>query len=176
MTSALWGRLAQHNRLFKTENEIENENLDVGLTYSKNHDWYIRDTKYKKDGTEICELVNCRKQYYFSIARIKPFLLAKSRELTGKVAIKYIDDVIRIHTDNITFNKEHDNVIFHQKTFKLTKELKTTGEIEWRNCACYKNYTNEKYTTKTFTMKLLKMKQNLRMTNKLFLSSYTLVY
>jgi hypothetical protein len=70
--------------------------------------------------------------------------------MIGKVAIKYIDDVIRICCDNVTFDKPHDDVIFKSKTFKLTKELKTCGLIEWRNYMCYKNYTNEKYTTKNF--------------------------
>lgn len=43
--------------------------------------------------------------------------------------MKYIDSVIRIHTDNVTFNKEHDDVLYESKTFKLTKEAKTTGLI-----------------------------------------------
>jgi hypothetical protein len=70
--------------------------------------------------------------------------------MIGKVAIKYIDDVVRIHTDNVTFNRQHDDVVFQSKTFKLTKEEKTTGLIEFRRVDCYKNYTNEKYKTKNF--------------------------
>jgi hypothetical protein len=70
--------------------------------------------------------------------------------MIGKVAIKYIDDVIRICCDNVTFNNHHDDVIFQSKTFKLTKELKTCGLIEFRRVDCYRNYTNEKYTTKNF--------------------------
>ena len=40
--------------------------------------------------------------------------------MTGKVAIKYIDDVVRICIDNVTFNKVHDDVVFERNTFKLT--------------------------------------------------------
>jgi hypothetical protein len=155
MTSALWGRLAQFNRLFKTDEEIINENLDVSLEYDINHDYYIRNITQNRKGDDVYELVNCKKPYYYNIARIKPFLLAKSRDMIGKVAIKYIDSVIRLHTDNVTFNKQHDDVVFESKTFKLTKENKTTGLIEWRRCDCYKNYTDEKYTTKNFKDDLL---------------------
>ena len=69
------------------------------------------------------------------------FLLAKSREIIGKVAIKYIDDVVRICVDNVTFNKVHDDVVFQANTFKLTKENKTTGLIEWKYVTCYSNHT-----------------------------------
>jgi hypothetical protein len=150
ITSSLWGRLAEHNKLFKTFEEIVEENLDVSLEYDPNHKYYIRNTTQNKRGDDLCEIVNCKKPYHFNIARVKPFLLSKSREMIGKVAIKYIDDVVRIHTDNVTFNRQHDDVVFQSKTFKLTKEEKTTGLIEFRRVDCYKNYTNEKYTTKNF--------------------------
>jgi hypothetical protein len=150
ITSSLWGRLAEHNRLFRTDEEIVEQNLDVSLDFDPNHKYYIRNVTQNKRGDDLCEIVNSKKPYHFNIARIKPFLLSKSREMIGKVAIKYIDSVIRIHTDNVTFNEEHDDVVFQSKTFKLTKEEKTTGLIEFRYVDCYKNYTNEKYTTKGF--------------------------
>jgi hypothetical protein len=46
--------------------------------------------------------------------------------------MKYIDDVV----DNVTFDKEHDDVVFQTKELKLTKEDKTTGLIEWRRVDC----------------------------------------
>ena len=61
--------------------------------------------------------------------------------MTGKIAIKYIDDVVRILIDNVTFNKVHDDVVFQANTFKLTKEAKTTGIIEWKYGTCYYNET-----------------------------------
>ena len=149
ITSSLWGRLAEFNRLFKTDEEIVDENLDVSLKYDPKHKYYIRSTKTNRKGDDLCELVNSKKPYHFNIARIKPFLLAKSREMIGKVAIKYIDDVVRICVDNVTFNKVHDDVVFQANTFKLTKENKTTGFIEWKYTTCYKNYTTN-YETKHF--------------------------
>lgn len=150
LTSQLWGRLAEHNRLYKTEEEIQNENLDVVLNYDSNHDYYIRNITVNKKGDDVCELVNCKNPYKYTLSRVKPFLLSKSRYLTGKIAMAHIDDVVRIHTDNVTFNVQHDDVLDILKTFPLTKEDKTTGLIEWRRTSCYKHHTNSKFTTKNF--------------------------
>jgi hypothetical protein len=142
MTSALWGRLAQHNRLFVTQDEMDGKRLDVTVNYNLKHDYYIRDITYnhKKD-SEVLELVNTKQPFKFNIARIKPFLLSKSRSLTGTIAMIYIDDVVRIHTDNVTFNKQHDDVICERKAMKLAKEDKTTGDIEWKGVGSYINHT-----------------------------------
>ena len=69
--------------------------------------------------------------------------------MIGKVANKYIDDVVRIHTDNVTFKKKHDDVVFESKTFKLLKEDKTTGLINFKRVDCYKNYTTG-FETKSY--------------------------
>jgi hypothetical protein len=84
--------------------------------------------KIDRKGNDLCEIINSRKPYHFNIARIKPFLLAQSRIMTGKIAIKYIDDVERICIDNVTFNKVHDDVVFQASTFKLTKEAKNNRD------------------------------------------------
>jgi hypothetical protein len=150
MMSSLWGRLCEYNRIFKTRDELIN--YDVTLRYDINHKYYVRNITYnKKKDTNVYEIVDSNRPYRYNIARIKPFLISKSRELTGKIAIKYIDDVVRIHTDNITFNKEHDDVIgCTSKFMTLTKEDKTTGLITFRGVACYRNHDNENYTTKNY--------------------------
>lgn len=150
MTTALWGRISQHNRLFKTEQECEDEDIDYLDNFNIDHAYYIRDSTFNKKGEEVFELVNCKQPYRYAIARLKPFILSKSRDLIGKVARKYIDDVIRIHTDNVTFNTEHDDVCFEQDTFKLIKEEKTSGKIHFVRTDCYKNFTDDKYTTKNY--------------------------
>ena len=155
MTSALWGRLAEHNRLFKTEEQIVEEGLDVVLRYNVNHKYYIRNITQNRKHEDLCKIVNCKNPYYYKIARIKPFLLDKARYLTAKVALKYIDDVVRICVDNVTFDKEHDDVMYHTNTFKLVKEKKTTGLIAFRRYDCYRNFTNEKYTTKHYYKNIL---------------------
>ena len=77
------------------------------------------------------------------------FLLSKARCVIGKIANQYIDDVIRIYVDNVTFTKEHDDII-NSTSYKLTKEDKTTGLIEFRRAGCYKHYDNDKFTTKNW--------------------------
>jgi hypothetical protein len=149
VTSSLWGRLTQHNKKYKSDDEIIDEDLDVALNYDRNHDYYIRDSKLNGKGIEINELVNCRKPYYYNLARMKPFLLAKAREITGRVGLQYIDDVVRICIDNVTFNKQHDDVMYNKRKIKLIKETKTSGIIKWRNARCYKNFTTG-YQSKHF--------------------------
>jgi hypothetical protein len=85
---------------------------------------------------------------------MKPFLLAKSRSNTGRVGLQYIDDVVRICVDNVTFKKKHDDVMLEfennmKKKLKLLKEDKTSGIIKWRNARCYKNFTTG-YQSKHF--------------------------
>ena len=131
---------------------MNEQKLDVSLDYDPNHKYYIYDVvRNRKKKVDIYEIRNTENPYYHNIARIKPFLLAKSRALTGTVALKYIDDVVRIHTYNITFNKQHDDVIelFKSKTMTLTKEDKTTGTITWKNEGCYWNETID-YKTEKF--------------------------
>ena len=45
--------------------------------------------------------------------------------------------------------KVHDDVVFEKNTFKLTKEAKTTGLIEWKYTTFYSNHTTG-YKTKHF--------------------------
>jgi hypothetical protein len=155
MTSSLWGRLCEFNRKFVTDEQALNEKLDLVSRYNTNHKYYIRNITHNRNGDDLLEIVNCKKPYKFNIARIKPFLLARSREMTAKVAIKHIDDVVRICVDNVTFDKQHDDVCFEIKTFKLTKEDKTTGKMQFRRHDCYRNFANEKYTTLHFYTNIL---------------------
>ena len=37
-----------------------------------------------------------------------------------------------------------------EQGFKLAKEDKTSGKIHFVRTDCYRNYTNEKYTTKNY--------------------------
>ena len=141
MTSALWGRLCQYNRLFVSYEQIKEKKIDHTLDYNRKHDYFIRNVKKNKQGIEILELINTNKPFCYNIARIKPFLISKSRSLIGTIAMKYIKDVVRIHTDNVTFNKEHDDVIYETKTMKLVKEDKTTGDITFKFAGCYMNHT-----------------------------------
>jgi hypothetical protein len=88
-------------------------------------------------------------------------LSACARNKTAEVARLHFDDVIRIHTDCIVFNKPHIMNISH-----LVAEDKTAGLIRWVNvntyykqCVCGQwfhntNRKNHKKCTKNLSKEL----------------------
>ena len=118
--SSLWGRLVQFNRKFMTEEQAEEEDIDMSLDYNINHRYFVRNITQSK-GEYLLELIDSQLPYRYNLGRIKPFLLAKSRSLTGSICNKYINDVVRVCVDNITF-KKHDDIIYEKGTYKLIKE------------------------------------------------------
>jgi hypothetical protein len=150
ITSSLWGQLARHNKIYKTEDEMLNEDIDAVMEFDPDHEYYIYDTTFNKKREEIYHLVNCKQPYFMNIARIKPFLLSTARGLIAKSAVKYINSVIRICVDNVTFDKQHDDICYENGTLKLVPENKTTGMMEFRSVNEYKHFDNPKYTTKNY--------------------------
>ena len=137
ITSSVWGRICENNKLFKTDEEISTEKLKVSLEYNKKFDYFIKDIKFKKDGSSLYELVNIKNPYRFNIARVKPFLISNGRYLIAQIALMHINHAIRICVDNVVFDREHDDVMKKFKNYKLLKEDKTSGNIRWKNV--YKN-------------------------------------
>jgi hypothetical protein len=132
LMSSAWGRLSQFNKKYLTFDEIIKNDLSVTMNLARTDcDYFMIDEK----SNGRCTLVNAKKPYkYIKLARIKRFLLAQARMCTANIALMYIDDVIRIHTDNVTFNKKHDDVMTKYKTYpELRIENKTTGLMKWNN-------------------------------------------
>jgi hypothetical protein len=71
------------------------------------------------------------KPYKYNI-RLKPFITSFGRNKTGRISLKMIDNVIRIHTDGIAFNRDYTT-----KTEHFTPEAKTTGHIKFNNINSY---------------------------------------
>jgi hypothetical protein len=67
--------LAEFNRLFKTDEEIVEEKLDVSLKYDPSHKYYIRSIKTTLKGDDLCELVNSKKPYHLISAESNHFYL-----------------------------------------------------------------------------------------------------
>ena len=132
LLSSLWGHICEDRRIFRTIDQVIDENMSVSTTYNVECEYYIKDVHYRKNCDEVLQLIHNKNPYYLSLARLKSFLLARGRYLTAKIALLYLDDVVRIHTDGIVFNKPHDDVMTKYKTFPtLCKEDKTTGQIKW---------------------------------------------
>eukprot|EP01040_Poterioochromonas_malhamensis_P009169 gene9169-9942_t len=143
LSSSNWGFICRFNEINKTIDEIVEE--DIKFTRDKfdtNADYYISDHNGK-----YYTLVNIKKPFKFNIARIKPFLLSMGRVITGNVAFLHFDDLVRIHTDGIVFDEEHDEIMSAFKSYpKLLKENKTMGLIDWQTCNDYHNFnTNESH-------------------------------
>ena len=141
LLSSVWGHLCKFNDKNLSIDEIIQQDLNVATDIKKindKNDYYINDLIIKGN-RQIYNLIDAKTPFKYSkIARLKPFLLSKSRVCTCNIANLYREDVIRIHTDNITFNKQHDDVIKKFKTYPiLQSETKTTGTIKWNNVNGY---------------------------------------
>lgn len=138
LMSSVWGRISQYNKIYKTFDELELEEVSCSMHWDEEYDYVIQDILINAKGETNYKLVNINKPYKLNIARSKCFLLSRGRYITGKIALLHIDDLIRIHTDNITFKKQHDDICTKYKTFpKLVSEDKTTGLIKWKNLTTY---------------------------------------
>lgn len=110
----------------KTEEEIENEGLQVGMTY--NDRFMIKDVTIKNDSNDLYELIDTTKPLYKYQLRMKAFITDFARVKIAKVALEDIDDVIRIQTDGIVYSSN----IYIDKT-NFVKEESKTGRFKWVN-------------------------------------------
>jgi len=140
IASATWGTIQQKNKLIYTREDINNKKLDVGLNYE--HKYKIIDMVVKK-GVEYYILVNTTKAYKYQL-RLKPWVTAQARDDMGRLIMKHIDNVVRVQTDSLSFNKK---IELNDPNYAL--ESKTTGLIHWHNVNCYYNKTTG-YKTKNY--------------------------
>ena len=137
LLSSIWGSLTRHKKINRTYEEIQNEKLDVGHTIESHYQ--IHDHVVLENG-DYYILHNNKEVYHYGLARIKSFLTSYGRNRTANVALKDIDSVIRIHTDNVTFTEPQDIT----KIRHLYPEAKTTGKLKWTKI----NAQPERLTTK----------------------------
>ena len=104
LASTAWGELQSKNVIIKTQEEIENENINYGreLDVDKNK-YYLKKYEIKND-IEIYKLIDLTKPIYKFQFRLKSFLTSYARTQMALIALKNINNVIRIQTDSITYN------------------------------------------------------------------------
>ena len=129
IASGLWGHLSRTKIITKKEDELKD--MDVGVDYDSQ---YTIMDEYTNKKNETCYRLLCNSSAYKTNLRLKPFLTAFGRNKIARVALKDIDNVLRIHTDGIVFSKKHDELI----TDDFIIETKTTGMIEWTKGNNYK--------------------------------------
>jgi hypothetical protein len=122
LSSSLWGHLSKFNCKTISEKKLDEIN---------ENDWDIDDIYFVDDGTQFYKLVNKMKPYFYNL-RLKPFITAFGRVKTAKIALLDINNIVRIHTDGIVFNKEQNFNIDN-----LIPENKTTGKITFKNINNY---------------------------------------
>jgi len=132
IASGTWGIIQQKRKLEYTIDEINENELDVGI--SDDCKYKIVERKQKK-GIDYYVLVKTDNAYCYNI-RLKPFVTAQARYDMGTIAIQFLPHVVRCQTDSISFNKP---IEFNDPNYAL--EAKTTGLIHWKNVNSYHNKT-----------------------------------
>jgi len=125
LLSSLWGSLCRKRTIMKTYDQIVEEGLDVSCDNTGQYE--IFEHYFKDNGKDYYKLRNNLEPYHYGLARIKCFLVARGRNLTATLAMKNIDNVIRIHTDAVCFSQPVD--VSHIEN--LMPENKTTGNLKW---------------------------------------------
>ena len=129
LMSSVWGSLSKQRVINRTYKQIQEFDLNVGADV--NSDYQIIKRIFKANGgDDYYVLQNNRNPYKYGLARIKSFLTSRGRNKIATLALKNIDSVIRIHTDNVTFRLEQN----FSKIKNLKPEDKTTGYLQWSKC------------------------------------------
>jgi hypothetical protein len=138
LTSSVWGHLTSKNQRNVKAEDIEK--YDIGLDNTSLYN--IVQHVVVTDTNQYYVLQNNEQLYHYNI-RVKAFLTSYGRNEVAKVALKDIDNCIRIHTDGCCFIKEQNF-----KIDKLIPEQKTTGLIDWNNVNSYEHVDIEEYIPK----------------------------
>jgi len=125
LLSSLWGSLSRKRTIMKTYDQIVEEGLDVSCDNTGQYE--ILEHYFKDDGKDYYKLRSCLEPYHYGLARIKPFLVARGRNLIATLAMKNIDNVVRLHTDSVCFSEPMD--VSHIEN--LLPEPKSTGNLKW---------------------------------------------
>jgi len=130
--SRTWGVLTKYNKKSFASEELER--LDWYNLTKINEDKEIYDYyKYENIGKSYNLIPSFNAYKYKGLARIKTFLTEFSRNYIFKMLDKMnvVENVLRIQTDSIMFNKSVDFTKFDD--YYPIKEGKTTGYIKFKN-------------------------------------------
>ena len=91
----------------------------------------IIDVVMHEDDRLNYKIIDVNKPYKYNI-RLKPFITAYGRIRTARVALENLDNVVRIHTDGIVFDKPITTDLPN-----FIPEKKTTGHIQFNSVNDY---------------------------------------
>jgi len=103
LLNLLWGCLCENTKRtfqFDTEREL---NFDIDIDTTK---YTILSQCFVKDS--ILKIVFCKKDNYFkyNFIRLKPFLLAFTRQTVGRIIEPHLDHIVKIQTDGFYSTKQ----------------------------------------------------------------------
>jgi len=102
LASSCWGELSNKRIIWKTEEQIIDEKLDISFDYDS--EYHIEEIRVKSEG-DIYRLINLKTNIYEYQFRLKAFLTDFGRVKIALIALQNIDNVVRIQTDSITFDQ-----------------------------------------------------------------------
>lgn len=140
LMSQLHGYLSERN--MRKVGYDEFKDMDVGFDPLGNTEYLLLDYHEFNDESKsrTYYLIQNMKQPQFSNFRLLPFLTSYARnKLSRQIDETNIKDVVRIHTDSVTFQKEH---VFDAEDF--IPESKSSGTLFFENVNTYINLTNLK--------------------------------
>lgn len=139
LMSSLWGSLTAFNR--KCYEDIEDLDISEFDDDDKTEYKLLEEKRYLDNSKDygyrsVYFCIPSEQPYREELARLKPFLVSFCRAYVGKMIMKenLLENVVRIHTDGIVLNKEHD---FTHLKYYPKPEDKTTGKIKFSNVINY---------------------------------------
>ena len=104
----LWGGLTQFNKVPKPIVYDVTKPFEYGETFSNNENVMVINSGFTKWPMWRIEYMYKDKLYRYAWARLKPFMLAKGREMIGRIMKPHLKYIHRIHTDGFVSSKELD--------------------------------------------------------------------
>lgn len=132
LLSSLWGSLCKFDVQYVSDSELEN--LDCGIDNLQ--EYKLLDYQVMGNGYSRNKIIKTSKPYEHYLARLKPYVLALSRNIMAEFILEndLLENVIRIHTDGVCLNCELE---FPTDGYYPILEEKTTGKIKWNNVNDY---------------------------------------
>jgi hypothetical protein len=126
ISSSAWGHLSRRHKKIVKEVDLTDE-----MGYTDEYKYKIIDVGINEDGSLYYKVIDVQKPYKYNL-RLKPFITCFGRIQTAKIALENLDNVIRIHTDGIVFDKP-----MTMDLPNFIPEKKTTGRIQFNNVNDY---------------------------------------
>lgn len=136
MMSSCWSHINAFNKVFKTFEQVELENIEYGT--SPDCDYQLWDIKYYPNSDkEYLELVKTDKPYKHNNLRLKPWITAEARNRVSEMALSSLENIVRVHTDAVMYDKPMKFYNDGIENEMIIPEEKTTGRIHWESVNIY---------------------------------------